>query len=273
MAVLASAMLNPNTALAGALRPAPIAPGSRRRALVLGGGGALGAAVLEALLASHRFEAVGVLVATPMRPALRGLQAVADNDAARTAFAPDTALIVYDRERHANGRDSTFLRPEPAGLVAQAEMLMQAGATRLIVVVPHAPSLLPQALKQGLANLDEGAVAAMGYQQLVFMRMAQAGGPPGAAGRSAPQRLAAWMLSQLRWMVPQREQPVRSDTVARVAAALAVALPHARPGTRVLPPELLWQAAQLPHADAVVQEWLDGRVAGSDGAAASNAYP
>lgn len=265
-------MLNSHTALAGALRPAPSKAGTRRRALVLGGGGTLGAAVLEALLASHPFEAVGVLVASPMRPALRGLLSVADHDAARAAFAPDTALIVYDRERHANGRDNSFLRPEPAGLVAQAQALMQAGATRLIVVVPHAPSLLPQALKQGLANLDEGAVAAMGYSQLVFMRMAQAGGA-GRDGRhkpSPPQRLAAWMLSQLRWMVPQREQPVRSDTVARVAAALAVALPQAAPGTRVLPPELLWQAAQSASAEALVTAWLGGHGVGTAVAAVAS---
>lgn len=272
-------MLNPHTALAGALHRTPPAASARRRALVLGGGGTLGAAVLEALLASHRFEAVGVLVATPMRPALRGLRTVANDDTARAAFAPDTALIVYDRERHANGRDGTFVRPEPAGLVAQARALMQAGATRLIVVVPHAPSLLPHALKQGLANLDEGAVAAMGYGQLVFMRMAQAAGPagpagtPGAARRTPPERLAAWMLSQLRWMVPQREQPVRSDTVARVAAALAVALPQAPPGTRVLPPEVLWQAAQTPQADALIASWLAGRPVHGDGAAGGSGYP
>ena len=267
-------MFDAQTALAGALRPTSAAASTRRRALVLGGGGTLGAAVLEALLASHRFQDVGVVVASPMRPALRGLQTVADSDAERAAFAPDTALIVYDRERHANGRDSTFVRPQPAGLVAQAQALMRAGATGLIVVVPHAPALLPHALKQGLANLDEGAVAAMGFAQVVFMRMAQAGDGrhPGAA-RNPPERLAAWMLSQLRWMVPQREQPVRSDTVARVAAAVAFALPHAPHGTRVLPPELLWQAAQQPRAEELAADWLAGRSAAT-GAPADNAgYP
>ena len=87
-------MFDAQTALAGALRPTPAAASTRRRALVLGGGGTLGAAVLEALLASHRFQAVGVVVASPMRPALRGLQTVADSDAERAAFAPDTALTV-----------------------------------------------------------------------------------------------------------------------------------------------------------------------------------
>lgn len=262
----------PHTALAGALHTGPAAAASRRRVLVLGGGGALGSAVLEALLASHRFEAVGVLVAGTMRPALRGLRVVPDDARSRAAFAADTTLIVYDRQRHANGREDAFQRPRPEDLVAHAQALMQAGAKRLVVVVPHAPALLPQALKQGLANLDEGAVAAMGFAQLVFMRMAQAGGAPGQAGATAPQRLAAWMLSQLRWMVPQREQPVRADTVARVAAALAVALPAATPGTRVLPPELLWQAAQLPQAEGLVGAWLAGRAPG-DAAEPAAGYP
>ena len=60
-------------------------------------------------------------------------------------------------------------------------------------------------------------------------------------------------------MVPQGDQPVRTDTVARVAARLAVALPQAAAGTRVLPPEVLWAAAQMPQADALVDDWLAGR--------------
>ena len=66
------------------------------------------------------------------------------------------------------------------------------------------------------------------------------------------------MLGQLQWMVPQRDQPVRSATVARVAARLAAGLPESAPGTRVLPPELLWAAAQAPKSDAAVDAWLDG---------------
>jgi hypothetical protein len=60
-------------------------------------------------------------------------------------------------------------------------------------------------------------------------------------------------------MVPQRDQPVRSRTVARVAARLAAVLPDAAPGTRVLPPEVLWTAAQGHIEDDVVDAWLAGR--------------
>lgn len=252
-------MLSPETALAGVLRPSPAAAVQAGRVLVLGGGGALGSAVLEALLARHRFLQVGVLADSALRPALRGLQVVPDDTRARARFAADTALIVYDRERHANGRDNAFHRPQPQDLLAQAQALRAAGTTRLVVVVPHAPALLPQALKQGLANLDESAVAALGFTQLVFMRMAQAGSAAGGQRLRGLPALAAWMLSQLRWMVPQRELPVRAETVARVAAALAVALPAATPGTRVLAPEWLWRAAQQPEADTLMAAWLAGQ--------------
>ena len=233
-----------------------------RRALVLGGGGALGSAVLEQLLASHRFERVGVLAQPTLQPALRGLQVLDDADAqALQRFSADTALIVFDRERHANGRDAAFARPLPAELPAQAARLHAAGVRVLVVVVPHAPALLPQALRAGLATLDEGAVAAMDFEHLVFMRMAQAGGDGSLLKglRSHLQGLAHWMLSQLHWMVPQREQPVRSATVARVAAALAVALPAAPRGTRVLPHEWLWQAALGGDAEALLAGWLAGQ--------------
>jgi hypothetical protein len=251
--------LDPQQALGAALRRAlPRGPGPRR-ALVLGGGGALGSAVLEQLLASHRFEAVGVLAQARLQPALRGLQVVADEADALERFGADTALVVFDRQRHANGRDAAFLRPEPVALPAQAAALRAAGVLRLLVAQPHSAALLPAALKAGLASLDEAAVAALGFEQLVFMRMAQTGASTGPALRG-PARLARWLLSQLHWMVPQAEQPVRSVTVARLATALAVALPQATPGTRVLAPEWLWHAAQGTPAADLAQAWLAGQL-------------
>jgi len=44
-----------------------------------------------------------------------------------------------------------------------------------------------------------------------------------------------------------------------VAAHLARALPEAAPGTRVLPPDVLWAAAQTPASEGVVDDWLAGR--------------
>jgi hypothetical protein len=249
-------MTDPAQALAAAAGPAPRAGGALSRVLVLGGGGALGARVVERLLAGRRFDAVGVWTVQPLQAALRGLVPLADADWA--GFRPATAVIVYDRARHANGREAAFGQPQPADLPAVATRLRRLGVTALVVVVPHAPGLLPQALKAGLASLDEGAVAALGFDHLVFMRSAQAASATDAPGK-APARLARWLLGQLHWMVPQADQPVRTDTVARVAAHLALALPQAAPGTRVLPPDVLRAAAQAPASDAVVDAWLAGR--------------
>lgn len=246
----------PDQALAAAARPASTPGAAPRRVLVLGGGGALGAAVLERLLGSGRFAQVGVWTIGPLQAAMRRLEPVPEP--AWEAWAADTALVVFDRQRHANGRDDAFGRPDPAALPALAAQLKAAGVCTLVVVVPHTPGLLPQALKAGLASLDEGAVAELGLQHLVFMRPAQAGAAGGTMP-GAPARLARWLLSQLHWLVAQRDQPVRTTTVARVAARLAAVLPDAGGGTRVMPPELLLAAAQRPDDDAVVDAWLAGQ--------------
>jgi hypothetical protein len=248
-------MLDVNQALTTAYRKPPRAIAAPRRAIVIGASGSLGAAVLEQLLATQRFERVGALVDQKIQPAVHGFAPVRANELA--AFNADCALIVFDRQRAANGREAAFVKPEPQTLAALAQQLHAIGVRRLIVVVPHTPSLLPMALQQGLASLDEAAVAALGFEQLVFMRMAQ--NDRAVEGLDAPRRLARWMLSQLHWMIPQREQPVRANTVAKVAAALAVQLHDASHGTRVVPAALLWQAAQQQDAPALVAEWLASR--------------
>ncbi|GAP37618.1 hypothetical protein [Piscinibacter sakaiensis] len=242
-----------------AAAPAPPAPG--QHALVAGGAGALGAAVLERLLGRGGFGRVRVLVEQPLAAHLRGLEPLRWQGAA-TAL-PDgpltTAVLVLDRGRHANGREAAFWRPRPEDLPAFAGVLHAAGVRRLLVVTPQATAL-PQALRHGLASLDEQAVAALGFERLVFMRPAQAGAAERAA--RAPERLAQWLLSQLRVMVPQREQPVRAAKVAAFAAELAHGLANAPPGTRVVPAEQVWEAAQAPDTAAAARAWLAGSAIG-----------
>ena len=58
--------------------------------------------------------------------------------------------------------------------------------------------------------------------------------------------------------LPQRDAPVRVLKVAQFAAALAARLPQAPPGTRVVPPELVWDAAQAADIAAFAADWLNG---------------
>ena len=242
-------------ALAGAAAVAPRRAARAEVLLVLGGGGALGSALLAAALACGRFARVQALVARGLASAMRGFEAV-PADALGGALRADTAVIVFERARRSNGRDEAFVQPQPDDLVPLAPQLRQGGVRRLLVVVPHAPALLPQALKHGLATLDEGRVAALGFEQLVFLRAAQAGSE--ASGRGWMQRFAAGWLSQMSWMIPLREQPVRTQRLAELLVQLAWRLAEATPATRVLPPELLWQAAQGDDGGALLSAWLAG---------------
>jgi hypothetical protein len=227
-------------ALRGAQTSPPRPVGAAQRvAIVAGGAGALGSAVLEHALSSGVFASVRALALTPIAPGLRSFESVSldalDGSWARPA---DTAFVVFDRERRAGGREDAFVRPLPEQLPQLAHALHASGVHHLIVVLPHAPALLPEALKRGLASLDEHAVAALAFEHTVFVRTAQPLASP-AVLRGRPQRLAAWMLSQLHWMVPQQQQAVRPAKVASLVVELARALPQALPGTRVVPPELV----------------------------------
>jgi hypothetical protein len=228
-----------------------------RTAVVAGAGGALGSAVLEQLLALGGFERVHALVIEPITPALRGFHPL-PLDGLDAALHIDTGVIVFDRERHANGREAAFLRPQPADALALARAMAAAGVRRLVLVWPHAPASLPEALKHGLATLDEHAIASLPFEQVVFVRSAQA--QAGARAASAPARLAAWVLSQLRFMVPTRQQAVRPVQVAAFVAGITRGLQAAPRGTRVAAPERVWQAAQSGDPLGSGLAWLQAGV-------------
>jgi hypothetical protein len=238
----------------------PQAPAGVRRAIVAGAAGPLGSQVMEQVLAGGAFAQVHALVVAPLAPALRGLLPLhVDRLAGGDAPRADTALVVFDRERFSFGREDAFARAQPHELPRLAAALLGAGVKHLVVVLPHAPAGLPQALKAGLASLDEAAVAALGFEHLVFVRPAQHAATAPASHASWLQRMAGLWLAQLRWMVPQRDQPVRAAKVAQFVAEVARQLPQAPRGTLVIAPEWLWLAAQpgSPAGD-VVQRCLRG---------------
>jgi len=217
---------------------APLEP-----ALVLGAGGRLGSALMAEALVAGRFASVRAWVAAPLVSTMRGLVPLTEAQlAAPGPVHASTAFIVFERERFSNGRDEAFGVPQPQALPALARRLHEGGVQRLVIVLPHASSMLPQALAEGLATHDEAAVAALGFRHLLLLKPSQ--DATAARGGTALQRFAQWWLSQLRWMVPQREQPLRAVVLARLAVMLARGLPAAPPGTHVVPQALLWQLAQ-----------------------------
>ena len=76
---------------------------------------------------------------------------------------------------------------------------------------------------------------------------------------SALQRPGLDLLSQMHWLLPQRELPLCAVQVTHFVAALALALPAAPPDTRVLGPERLWDWAQPGGGVAWLHAWLHGQ--------------
>jgi hypothetical protein len=221
--------------------------------LIAGATGALGNEMLRRLAGSGRFGAVQVLAREPMTEALRGLSCVVvppEVDEAWPMLPAQTGVILFDPPRLFYDRERALWTPRPDQLAPLAAWMRRCGVSTLAVVLPHAQGRLPEALKRGLANLDEHAVASLGFTRVLFVRSAEKPGP--APRRGLLQAVAHAMLATLRYMVPSSEQPVRA---AKVTELVMEALRIAPPGIHVAAPEMVWRAAQ-GDMHAAVAAWL-----------------
>lgn len=229
------------------MRQAPL------QVLIAGATGVLGHEVLRRLAGGSARHRIGVLAREPIRAGLRGVELVQvpnDEPAQWPAADAATAIVLFDPPRLFYQRERALWTPRPDQLPALAAWLRASGVRTLAIVLPHAQGRLPEALKRGLASLDEHAVAAQGFERLIVLRSPQK--PGEAGGASAPVRVARFMLSALKYMVPTSEQPVRA---AKMAQLLAAALELAPPGIHIAAPELVWRASQ-GDLRTVARDWL-----------------
>lgn len=252
-------------ALQGILRPQARSGAGKPGLLVAGATGVLGAEVLRRLAGSGRFAHTQVMAREPITTGLSGVSIVmaADTPVDEWPTAHSAArvgVVMFEPPRLYYDRERALWTPTPAQLPALARWLLSSGVQTLVVVMPHVRGRMPEALKRGLATLDEHAVAAAGFQRVLFVRSAQKGQAVKPSGW--PRRTAAWMLSTLSYMVPVTEQPVRPSKIAEFIEAALRVLPD---GTHVASPEVLWQAAQSggkglhgQSIHSVVQAWLNG---------------
>jgi hypothetical protein len=242
---------DPLHVLHAASRTTPSA--ARPRLLIAGATGALGNEVLRRLAGSTDFAVTQVLAREPITAGMRGVQAtlvLADDPGQWPLARADVGVVLFDPPRLFYERERALWTPDPGQLVAVAAWLRASGVRTLAVVLPHAPGRLPDALKRGLASLDEQAVARMGFDRLLILRSAQK--PAALRHPSLPVRLAHWMLSIFKYMVPSTEQPVRA---VRIAELLSASLRIAPAGIHVAAPELVWQAGQQDPRQ-VARRWL-----------------
>lgn len=222
-------------------------------ALMAGAAGPLGGEVLRRLAGGHHYRQLCVLAQEDMTPALDRVDLVQVPGGDPQTWPLQTAtvgVIVFDAPRMTNDRERALWTPQPPQLPALAAWMQRCGVHTLAVVVPHDQGRLPQALKAGLANLDEQAVASMGFERLLLVRPAAA--PQAPQHANVLEWLAYRMLSIFAYMVPSNEMPPRA---ADVAALVDVALREMPPGVHIAPPELARRTN-----DATVQEtvraWL-----------------
>ncbi|MDB5947180.1 MAG: hypothetical protein JWQ33_2206 [Ramlibacter sp.] len=232
--------------------PAAVAPPA---VLMAGAAGVLGNEMLRRLAGSGRYGVVRMLTREPITEALRGIACVVvppEVDGGWPLLPAQTGVILFDPPRLFYDRERALWTPRPDQLKALAGWMRRCGVSTLAVVLPHAQGRLPEALKRGLASLDEQAVAALGFDRVLFVRTAEK--PAAIAPAGFPDRVAHWMLSAMRYMVPSSEQPVRA---AKIAELVELALRSAPPGIHVAAPDLVWRAAQ-GDLQLAVDAWLGG---------------
>lgn len=237
--------------------PGAAAPAARKPRLVIAGAtGALGNEVLRTLVGLQRFQTTEVLATEPITAGLRGVSTWVAAGADPAQWPPtraDTAVVMFEPPRLFYDRERALWTPVPAQLVALARWLRASGVGSLAIVLPHAQMRLPEALKRGLASLDEQAVASLGFERVLIVRSAQK--PETETGGHALVALARWMLSVFRYMIPSSEQPVRA---AKIAQFVSLALQLAPAGIHVAASETVREAAQQPDMRDFVARWLAG---------------
>lgn len=248
-----------SSALQAGLGPKAAPHQAKPGLIVAGATGALGSEVLRRLAGCGRFSRTQVLAREPITTGLSqvGITLAAQgacDDWRLQALHAQIGVVMFEPPRLYHDRERALWTPGPEQLLGLARWLRRCGVQTLVVLMPHAEGRLPEALKRGLANLDEQAVAAVGFERLLLVRSArkkEAEKPSGFLVRTA-----AWMLSTLSYMIPTTERPIRPARLAEFVDAVLQVLP---PGTHVAPPELLWQFAQGPGTDtrAALQAWLN----------------
>ena len=236
--------ISPDQAFAAASHRIRPMHAAKPELLIAGATGVLGNAVLMRLSGAGRYAHTQILAREPMQQGLQAisLQLVADEIEQWPALGAscDVAVVMFEPPRMFYERERALWTPLPAQLLALALWLHTQGVRSLAVVLPHAQGTLPEALKAGLATLDEQQLASIGFDRLILVRSAEKS--TAFAPANPLERLAHWMLSIFKFMVPSNELPVRPSKLAEMVDAT---LQYAPPGISVLGPQEVWALSQL----------------------------
>ncbi len=226
---------------------------TKPRVLLAGGAGVLGSVMLERLSGSVHWQDVTVFTQDTLQSSLQNVLTLPSQDTS-SYDEYELGVIVLDQPRNFHERERVFWMPEPQDLLQVALRMQSHRVKTLAIIVPHLQASLPQSLKAGLASLDEQAVSALGFDRLLILRPSRA--QHGVGPSQLLPSVAAWMLKQLSFMIPERDRPVRAIKLAAFAdEALHAWHTQGSKGTRVIAPEVLWQAAAAQDIHRFASRW------------------
>jgi len=207
-----------------------------RHALLAGATGLVGRALLPRLLASGRYARVHALLRrqAPTLPDDAKLQLhLVDFDHLPSLPPLDDVFIALGTTIKVAGSQAAFRRIDFDAVVDTARAGRAAGARRLAVVSALGADAQSRVFYNRVKGEMQQAVAALGYDSVVFAQPSLLVGDRAALGQ--PTRAGEeWTMRLLRpvlGLVPRSVRPVEAECVAQ---ALLDALVHARPGVHIL---------------------------------------
>ena len=213
-----------------------VASGSRS-ALLAGATGLIGRALLSLLLNGESYHRVTVVARGPMR----GIDAHPKLDWTTVDFGRlpepfpvvDDVYIALGTTIKVAGSEAAFRRVDFDAVLATARLARAAGARRVIVVSALGADAGSSVFYNRVKGEMERAVAALGYETVVFARPSLLVGDRGALGQPvrAGERWALRLLRPVLGLVPAGLRPIDAGDVARAMLRAAI---EAEPGLRIL---------------------------------------
>lgn len=220
------------------------------RVLVAGGTGLVGRALLTQSVADPRCRSVTALVrqAGQRQGLPRGVTAqVVDYATLGQPGAPalpaaDWAFCCLGTTIKTAGSQAAFRAVDFEAVLAFARAAQAAGVRRIGVVSAMGANARSSVFYNRVKGEAEQALAALGFEHLVFARPSLLLGDRTALGQATRpvERLGQALMPVLGWLLPRKLRPI---SAAAVATALRRALADAGPGTTVLESDALSRLA------------------------------
>ena len=207
-----------------------------RSALLAGTTGLIGRALLTLLLESPNYASVHALLRRSVRdlPAHPKLHVdVVDFERLPALPAVDDVFIALGTTIKVAGSEAAFRRVDFDAVLATARLARAAGARRVIVVSALGADAGSAVFYNRVKGEMEQAVAALGYETVVFVRPSLLVGDRAALGQPAcaGERWALRLLRPVLGIVPAGLRPIDAGDVARAMLRAAI---DAEPGLRIL---------------------------------------